>query len=81
MNCLGASAAPKAKAKKVIRFFLRGEVAHHKNFDIKSDADVEYRGGFKPIATRTPGIRICEHLPMLLSEQCGEGVVPTERRQ
>src|SRR4029079_13970223 len=28
-------------------------------------APPEIRGEFKPIATRTPGIQICEHLPLL----------------
>ena len=32
---------------------------------MKPDAPDTIRGEFKPIATRTPGIQICEHLPML----------------
>jgi hypothetical protein len=32
---------------------------------MKPDAPDGIRGEFKPIATRTPGIQICEHLPML----------------
>ena len=34
-------------------------------FDPKPDAPPEIRGEFKPIATKVPGIRICEHLPQL----------------
>ena len=32
---------------------------------MKPDAPDTIRGEFKPIATRTPGIQICEHLPLL----------------
>jgi hypothetical protein len=32
---------------------------------MKPNGPAEYKGEFNPIATRTPGIRICEHLPML----------------
>src|SRR5262249_40836856 len=31
----------------------------------KPNAPAEIRGEFRPIATRTPGIQICEHLPLL----------------
>lgn len=65
LQALGANASPKAKAKKVIYIFLSGGLAQHESLDMKPDAAVEYRGEFKPIATRTPGIQICEHLPML----------------
>lgn len=57
--------APKAKARHVIYIFLSGGLAQHESFDMKPDAPAEIRGEFKPIATRTPGIRICEHLPGL----------------
>ena len=57
------TAAPKAKA--VIYIFLSGGLAQHDSFDMKPDAPDGIRGEFKPIATRTPGIQICEHLPML----------------
>src|SRR5262249_20687393 len=40
-------------------------LAQQDSFDLKPDAPAEYRGEFKPIATRTPGIQICEHLPQL----------------
>jgi len=53
------------KAKKVIYIFLSGGLAQHESFDMKPDAPAEIRGEFKPIATRTPGIQICEHLPEL----------------
>jgi uncharacterized protein (DUF1501 family) len=59
------------KAKSVIYIFLSGGLAQHESFDMKPDARSEYRGEFRPISTRTPGIQICEHLPHLakLSEK------------
>src|SRR5262249_43907226 len=62
---LRAQADSRAKAKACIYIFLSGGLAQQDSFDLKPDATVEYRGEFKPIATRTPGIRICEHLPRL----------------
>jgi uncharacterized protein (DUF1501 family) len=60
-----AANAPTVKARAVIYIFLSGGLAQQDSFDLKPDAAVEYRGEFKPIATRTPGIQICEHLPRL----------------
>jgi hypothetical protein len=56
---------PGGKAKSVIYIFLSGGLAQHESFDMKPDAPDTIRGEFNPIATRTPGIQICEHLPML----------------
>lgn len=60
-----AASASKRPAKACIFIFLSGGLAQHDSFDLKPDAPAEVRGEFKPIDTRTPGIRICEHLPML----------------
>ncbi len=57
--------APTPRAKSVIYIFLSGGLAQHESFDMKPDAPDEIRGQFKPIATRTPGTNICEHLPRL----------------
>jgi uncharacterized protein (DUF1501 family) len=51
--------------KAVIFIFLTGGPSQHDTFDMKPDAPAEIRGEFQPIATRTPGIHICEHLPLL----------------
>jgi hypothetical protein len=59
----GAARAPRARA--AIYIFLSGGLAQHDSFDPKPDATTEVRGEFAPIATRTPGVRICEHLPRL----------------
>ena len=53
------------KAKSCIFIFLSGGLAQHESFDMKPDAPENVRGEFKPIATKTPGLHICEHLPML----------------
>src|SRR5262249_29695628 len=52
-------------AKSCIYIFLSGGLAQHESFDLKPDAPEGIRGEFRPIATRTPGIAICEHLPGL----------------
>src|SRR5262245_13609110 len=56
---------PTSNAKSVIFIFLTGGISHQDSFDLKPDAPDSVRGEFRPIATRTPGIQICEHLPML----------------
>jgi hypothetical protein len=52
-------------AKSCIYIFLSGGLAQHESFDLKPDAPDQIRGEFEPIATRTPGLAICEHLPLL----------------
>lgn len=54
-----------ATAKSCIYIFLSGGLAQQDSFDLKPDTPVEIRGEFDPIATKTPGIEICEHLPLL----------------
>lgn len=49
----------------VIYIFLSGGLAQQDSFDPKPDAPADIRGEFAPISTRTPGLQICEHLPML----------------
>ncbi|HJZ92304.1 MAG TPA: DUF1501 domain-containing protein, partial [Gemmataceae bacterium] len=52
-------------ARSAIFIFLSGGLAQHDSFDLKPDAAENIRGEFKPIATKTPGVQICEHLPEL----------------
>lgn len=56
---------PSGKAKSCIFIFLSGGLAQHESFDMKPEAPENVRGEFRPISTRTPGLQICEHLPML----------------
>ena len=51
--------------KAVIMVFLSGGPPHQDMFDLKMDAPAEIRGEFQPIATKVPGIQICEHLPRM----------------
>jgi hypothetical protein len=60
-----AAATATATARSCIYIFLSGGLAQHESFDLKPDAPEGIRGEFRPIATRTPGLAICEHLPGL----------------
>ena len=59
----GRPVAPTARA--CIYIFLSGGLAQHDSFDLKPAAPDDIRGDFSPIQTETPGISICEHLPLL----------------
>jgi len=67
LRALAATSTPASvpKARSVIYIFLSGGLAQHDSFDMKPDAPDTIRGDFQPIDTATPGIRICEHLPLL----------------
>jgi hypothetical protein len=54
-----------AKANAAIFINLGGGPSHMDTFDLKPDAPAEYRGEFRPVATKAPGVQICEHLPRL----------------
>jgi len=55
------------RGRSVILVFLTGAASHLDTLDPKPDAPAEVRGEFKPIATRTPGMQLSEHLPRLAS--------------
>ncbi len=63
---LKAEGAVKAgRARSVIWLWLWGGPSHLDTFDLKPQAQVQYRGPFRPMATNVPGIEICELLPRL----------------
>ena len=64
-NSVRAAPAGSPAPKTVIFLFLTGGASQHDTFDMKPNAPSEIRGEFGPIATRTPGTQICEHLPLL----------------
>jgi len=64
-----ATGARKARAKSVIFLFLFGGPSRLETFDMKPDAPSTLRGPFRPIASRTPELQICEHLPKLALKQ------------
>jgi hypothetical protein len=62
-----ADAAEKGfgKARSTILIWLSGGASHIDTWDMKPQAPAEFRGEFRPIATSAPGVRLCEHLPLL----------------
>jgi hypothetical protein len=66
LRAAAATSNGRVKASKsVIYIFLSGGLGQHDSFDLKPDAPAEIRGEFNPVATATPGVWICEHLPQL----------------
>src|SRR5215510_13607951 len=68
-----AAAAPAQQsrsgtAKSTILIWLSGGASHIDTWDMKPAAPAEYRGEFKPIPTSAPGVRLCEHLPLLAKQ-------------
>jgi hypothetical protein len=64
----GGSPQRPGTAKSTILFFLTGGASHVDLWDMKPSAPAEYRGPFQPIATSAPGVRFCEHLPLLAKQ-------------
>ena len=60
-----AGQAHPRRHKALINVFLAGGPPHQDMWDLKPDAPSEIRGEFKPIATKVPGIQICEVFPLL----------------
>jgi len=60
-----AADSPKVRARSCIQLFMWGGPSQLETFDLKPNAPDGIRGDFKPIDTNVPGIRICEHLPLL----------------
>lgn len=68
MACGGNPQSGRATAKSTILFFLSGGASHIDLWDMKPQAPLEYRGPFQPIETSAPGVRLCEHLPLLAKQ-------------
>lgn len=64
---LAAEAKPPKDRKSVILIWLSGGPSHLDMWDPKPDAPSEIRGPFGSIATKLPGVRLCEHLPLQAS--------------
>ncbi|MES2792404.1 MAG: DUF1501 domain-containing protein [Planctomycetota bacterium] len=58
---------PAGDKKSVILFWLSGGPSHIDMWDPKPDAPAEIRGPFSSIATKLPGVRFGEHLPLQAS--------------
>jgi hypothetical protein len=60
----GAATGQKVQSNKsVILLWMTGGPSHIDTWDPKPDRPLENRGPFSTVATRLPGVRICEHLP------------------
>ncbi|MFO0877982.1 MAG: DUF1501 domain-containing protein [Gemmataceae bacterium] len=60
-----ATPAPARKDLNCILLWMGGGPSNIDTFDMKPDAPAEYRGEFRPIASRLPGVPVCEHLPRM----------------
>ncbi len=59
-----AKAGAAARRTSVILFWLSGGPSHLDMWDPKPAAPAEVRGPFGTVATRVPGVHLCEHLPL-----------------
>lgn len=57
------SKSGRQRARSVIFLFLYGGPSQLETFDMKPEAPDAIRGPFRTIGSRTPELRICEHLP------------------
>jgi uncharacterized protein (DUF1501 family) len=65
LRCRAQGPARRAASRKaVILIWLSGGPSHLDTWDPKPDAPAEVRGPFRSIATKVPGVRVCEHLPL-----------------
>ncbi len=59
-----ASAGEAARDASVILFWMWGGPSQLETYDLKPDAPSEYRGPFRPVATKVPGLDVCELFPL-----------------
>jgi hypothetical protein len=58
------AALPQSERKAIIMVWLPGGQSHVDTYDPKPDIGSEYRGPFKTISTKVPGMQLTELLPM-----------------
>ena len=59
-------AGPKRRrAKSIIYLHQYGGPSQYETFDMKPDAPAQIRGSFKPMASKLPGLSVCELLPRM----------------
>src|SRR5438105_6152371 len=65
LSRLRASAGMPSTSRRsaIIVVWLHGGASHLETYDPKPQAPAEYRGPYRPIATRVPGLQISELLP------------------
>ena len=61
-----------SSVKSCIFIMQYGGASHIDTWDLKPDAPTEIRGPYRPIATRVPGVQICELMPRLatIADRC-----------
>jgi hypothetical protein len=64
-DAVSARSGVQARARSVILIDLFGGPSHIDTFDPKPNAPKEVRGEFGTITSALPGVRVCEHLPLL----------------
>jgi hypothetical protein len=72
-SATGKSTNRKTSAVKSCIFIMQyGGASHIDSWDLKPEAPAEIRGPYRPIATRVPGMQICELMPRLatLADRC-----------
>ncbi|MFM8573813.1 MAG: DUF1501 domain-containing protein [Pirellula sp.] len=60
-----ASDSHEPRCKSVIMLFLFGGPSQLETFDMKPEAPDKIRGPYRPISSKNPDLRICEHLPRM----------------
>ena len=76
--CAGGAAAGQRAAragKSVIMICLGGGASHIDTYDMRPDAPAEYRGEFRPAASKVPGMPMCELMPRQAAIATGSPVV------
>jgi hypothetical protein len=68
---------PARTPKSAIIIWLTGAPSQLDTFDMKPDATEGIRGEFRPIACRTPGLLVSEHLPRLAARSDKYAIVRT----
>ena len=63
----GATRPSGSSHKAVIMIYMPGGPTHMDTYDLKPEAAAEFRGEFKPIRTKVPGIQLCELMPLQAS--------------
>ncbi len=60
-----AVGGPAPRAKHLIVCWMAGGPPHTDMFDMKPESPADYRGEFKPISSKLPGLDVCELMPEL----------------
>ena len=72
-----AGAVVHPRAKSVLFVFLFGGPSQLETYDMKPEAPKEIRGPYQPIASRSPGLLVSDHLPKLAAMSDKYAVIRT----